>query len=132
MTQHGNQGDHVKNVATVYHQSPVDGGGIVERRRIFELVEARLHKRKLPGDVNDSTVAVKEFGIVARDGLGILMPRAVMVYLHAGGFLFGDLDSGDMNCRILAKRLGISVLNVEYHLAPEWKFPYGVEDALTE
>lgn len=135
----------------------LDKVGIVERRRIFEEVEAQLEKRTLPDDVNDDTVAVKEFSIDARDAFQILVrsyiplslsssnktkerygtvvegikgvERPVMVYLHAGGFLFGDLESGDMNCRVLAKRLQISVLNVGYRTAPEWKFPRGVEDA---
>ncbi|PVH90421.1 hypothetical protein DM02DRAFT_680512 [Periconia macrospinosa] len=54
--------------------------------------------------------------------------RPVLIYLHAGRFLFGDLDSGDMNCRILASRLQISVVNVGYRVAPQWKFPSAVED----
>lgn len=55
--------------------------------------------------------------------------RPVLVYLHAGGFLFGDLESGDLNCRVLAARLNISILNVGYRLAPKWPFPAGVNDA---
>lgn len=55
--------------------------------------------------------------------------RPLLVYLHAGGFLFGDLDSGDLNCRVLAAKLNIAVLNVGYRLAPKWPFPHGVNDS---
>ena len=89
---------------------------------------------------------MRTFAITARDGYQIpvrsYVPssaseseskpsshRPVLVYLHAGGFLFGDLESGDINCRTLAARLDISVLNVGYRLAPKWPFPYGLNDA---
>ena len=55
--------------------------------------------------------------------------RPLLVYLHSGGFLFGDLESGDLNCRTIAMRLNISVLNVSYRLAPKWPFPHGLNDS---
>lgn len=55
--------------------------------------------------------------------------RPVLVYLHLGGFLFGDLESGDLYCRVLASRLDLSILKVDYRLAPEWPFPHGVNDS---
>lgn len=51
------------------------------------------------------------------------------MYLHLGGFLFGDLESGDLYCRVLASRLDLSILKVDYRLAPEWPFPHGVNDS---
>ncbi|PQE17102.1 AB hydrolase superfamily protein [Rutstroemia sp. NJR-2017a BBW] len=113
--------------------------GIIERRQLFEKIEASIPPRKLPDDVKDDLITVRTFNITARDGYDIPVrsyvpnsteeSRAVLVYLHAGGFLFGDLESGDMNCRMLATRLNISVLNVGYRLAPKWPFPHGVNDS---
>lgn len=53
----------------------------------------------------------------------------LLVFLHGGGFVFGDLDTHDAPCRILCRHGGMHVLAVEYRLAPENKFPAPVEDA---
>ena len=57
-------------------------------------------------------------------GLGLL------VYLHGGGWLLGDLDSHDNVCRTLANRSGHAVLSVDYRLAPEHPFPAPLGDAI--
>ena len=55
----------------------------------------------------------------------------VMIYLHGGGWVTLDVDSFDGFCRFLAKEGHCQVLSVEYRLAPEYKFPAAIEDALT-
>jgi acetyl esterase len=57
--------------------------------------------------------------------------RALLVYFHGGGWTVGDLDSADNVCRYLASNSGVSVLSVDYRLAPEHRFPAAVEDAVT-
>lgn len=59
------------------------------------------------------------------DGEG---PLALLVFLHGGGWLFGDLDTHDAMHRILAQRSGCAVLAVGYRLAPEHPYPTGLED----
>jgi acetyl esterase len=57
------------------------------------------------------------------------LPRAgVIVHLHGGGFVFNDVEVHDAPCRRLANRTGMSVLSVDYRLAPEHPFPAAVED----
>jgi acetyl esterase len=55
----------------------------------------------------------------------------LLVYFHGGGWVVGDVDSADNVCRYLATHAGVSVLSVDYRLAPEHRFPAAVEDALT-
>jgi acetyl esterase len=55
----------------------------------------------------------------------------LLVYYHGGGWVLGSLDSHDALCRYLATRAGVRVLSIAYRLAPEHKFPAGVDDALT-
>lgn len=58
-------------------------------------------------------------------------PRPLLVYLHGGGFVTGDLDTHDTICRRLCRDADIHVLAVDYRLAPEHPFPAAVEDAVT-
>jgi len=57
-------------------------------------------------------------------------PLPLLVYLHGGGFVGGDLDTHDELCRLLATEAGAVVLSVAYRLAPEARFPAAVEDSL--
>src|SRR5688572_30248170 len=54
-----------------------------------------------------------------------------LVYFHGGGWVIGDLDTHDTLCRQLTAEAGISVVNVDYRLAPEHKFPAAADDAWT-
>ncbi len=52
----------------------------------------------------------------------------LVVMYHEGGWCMGDLTDEDLNCRLFARDLGAVCVNVEYRLAPEHKFPIGVND----
>jgi acetyl esterase len=54
-----------------------------------------------------------------------------LVFFHGGGFVIGNLDSHDVVCRKLADEGQLIVIAVDYRLAPEHKFPAGVEDVVT-
>ena len=56
-------------------------------------------------------------------------PPPLLVYLHGGGWVVGDLDIQDGLCRTLANRTGCALLSVDYRLAPEHPFPAAVEDS---
>lgn len=53
----------------------------------------------------------------------------VVVFLHGGGFVLGDLDSHDNVCTALANRAEALVFSVDYRLAPEHPFPAALEDS---
>jgi acetyl esterase len=57
---------------------------------------------------------------------GTILP--CLIYLHGGGWVIGDIAQYDQVCRRLANLAGCCVISVEYRLAPEHKFPAGVDD----
>jgi acetyl esterase/lipase len=54
----------------------------------------------------------------------------LIVYLHGGGWVAGDLETHDNVCRALARESAAKVLAVAYRQPPEHRFPVAVEDAV--
>jgi acetyl esterase len=55
----------------------------------------------------------------------------VFVYLHGGGWCYGNVETVDRVCRRIADRSGCAVLSVDYRLAPEHPHPAAMEDTET-
>lgn len=82
--------------------------------------------------------AIENKQITVRDGqqitIRLYLPEhaenlPVIIYYHGGGWVFGDLESADAGCRILADKAHAIVVSVNYRLAPEHPFPTPLHDA---
>ncbi|MEA2217430.1 MAG: acetyl esterase [Solirubrobacteraceae bacterium] len=60
----------------------------------------------------------------------VLEPRPLLVFLHGGMWVLGDLDTHDRLCRRIAAEAGVEVLAVDYRRAPEHPWPAAVDDAV--
>jgi len=76
---------------------------------------------KVPGPLGDIPVHV-----YTPEGKG---PFPVMVYYHGGGFVIADTKTYDASPRALAKGAKAIMVAVDYHQAPENKFPAAANDA---
>ncbi|MBX9616352.1 MAG: alpha/beta hydrolase [Caulobacteraceae bacterium] len=56
--------------------------------------------------------------------------RAIVVFLHGGAFVFGNLETHDAVCRRLALSSGLTLVAVDYRLAPEHPYPAAMDDAV--
>ena len=54
----------------------------------------------------------------------------VLIFYHGGGWVIGDLETHDPLCAEIARVLGMTVISVDYRLAPEHRFPAATEDCL--
>ena len=109
-------------------------GGPVSRERGINLRAFLYPKPKLPmGEVEHITIA----GVHGDINLRIIYPHAscvqgkvqnTLVYFHGGGFVVGDLDSHEMHAVRLANESHCIVVNVDYRLAPENRFPCAFDD----
>lgn len=83
--------------------------------------------RQIPGPGGEIPVRVytpqagQQAGAAARPGL---------VYFHGGGWVIGSVSIYDRECQEIAQKAGCVVVSVDYRLAPEHKFPAGVEDCV--
>lgn len=50
-----------------------------------------------------------------------------MVFIHGGGFVAGDIETVENQCKLLAQMSGGVVFSVDYPMAPEYPFPAGFE-----
>jgi acetyl esterase len=55
---------------------------------------------------------------------------ALVVFLHGGGWVIGDLATHDRACRLLASESRVPLLAVDYRRAPEHPWPAAVDDAV--
>jgi acetyl esterase len=62
-------------------------------------------------------------------GVPASTPLPALIFFHGGGWVIGDLETHDVLCRQLTAGAGISVVNVDYRLAPEHTFPAAIDDA---
>jgi len=107
---------------------------------LSEPAALRLEQRRAAAIAGGSPVAVGAVAELEIDGgAGKIRARhyapalgdgaPLLVFLHGGGFVFGDLDTHDAPCRMLCRHGGMHVLAVDYRLAPEHPFPAALEDA---
>ena len=80
--------------------------------------------RAIPGPDGDIPVRV----YTPRDVGGEKLP--VLVVYHGGGWVIGNLETHDNQCRYLSNEADMIVVAVDYRLAPEHKFPAGVNDCI--
>lgn len=57
-------------------------------------------------------------------------PAPLLLYFHGGGWVIGDLETHDSLCAEIARLSGLTVVAVDYRLAPETRFPGATEDCL--
>lgn len=53
---------------------------------------------------------------------------SVIIFFHGGGWVAGSIDSYDGVCSDMASMTGRTVISADYRLAPEHRFPAGLED----
>ena len=57
-------------------------------------------------------------------------PLPYVMFFHGGGFMLGTLETHDSLCRQLALRSGVTIVAVEFRLAPEHRGPAASDDCL--
>ena len=115
------------------NEVPVEVMAPDEARRTWKADMAPLAGKKQPvASVEDLSLpgpaGPLAFRLYRPEAAGANKPP-LLIYLHGGGWIRGDLDTHDDVCRYLCRHAGVVVASVAYRLAPEAKFPAPVDDA---
>ena len=55
-------------------------------------------------------------------------PTPLLLWLHGGGYVIGTPEMDDLDCAGFVRELGLTVVSVDYRLAPFHPFPAGLDD----
>ena len=107
-------------------------GGLAEQRAAYAPRAAKLGGTpepvaevldlELPGEATLPARAYRPAEALDADA------SPVILWLHGGGWILGDLEGIDRVCRSLANASGALVVALDYRLAPEHPFPAAVRD----
>lgn len=56
--------------------------------------------------------------------------RRLFLYVHGGGYVYGGGDASLAEAILIASRVGIAVLSVDYRMPPQHPFPAAVDDVV--
>lgn len=101
---------------------------------LIRLLISLIPARKAPEDVS-----IKNIKINNKDGHAALRLRIyqpanpasatpVLIWMHGGGYIIGKPEMEDALCIQFVRELGISIVSVDYRLAPKHPFPAGLDD----
>ncbi|KAI0057883.1 alpha/beta-hydrolase [Artomyces pyxidatus] len=82
----------------------------------------RVEDHKVPSDSGGIRVRV----VIPAGGAEATYP--LVVWIHGGGWVVGNIDQDDYFTRVLSVELQATIVNVEYRLAPQNPFPAGLND----
>ena len=98
-----------------------------EMYRAMASIEARVDvegvdDRSVSGPHGDVPVRIYTPAEAADAGRGVLL------WIHGGGWVIGDIDTADPTARLLAQGSGCVVVSVDYRLSPEHRAPVALDD----
>ena len=101
---------------------------------LIRLLISSMPAPKAPEDVSIKNIKIDNKDRSAKIRVRIYQPahRAntapVLLWMHGGGHIIGKPEMEDTICIQFVRELGISIVSVDYRLAPKHPFPAGLED----
>jgi len=91
-------------------------------RQIIDQGSLKITEQKCPVQGGEITIRIFEPGEKTKE------LRPVYINFHGGGWVFGGLATDNDFCKRLSHEVGVVCFDVDYRLAPEFKFPIPVDD----
>ncbi|MCF6388041.1 alpha/beta hydrolase [Mycobacterium sp. MBM] len=101
---------------------------------LLPTVRASLNRRRAESAARTDTAGMDIEDMVAGADVPVRIYRGgvggVLVYCHSGAFVLGNLDTDHLQCVELARRAAVTVVSVDYRLAPQHPYPAAIDDAV--
>jgi len=117
----GQSGMDLSNPSEARILSDRMSAAMVNQRTEFKGVISK--DRKIPGIPGAPELDIRIYEAEKRVGL-----TPVLLWIHGGGYVVGDMELDDLLCRQLALKGECVVTQVNYRLAPEYPYPVPLED----
>lgn len=116
---------------------PTEGNGsIVDQRRALQTAMRPLvaplsdHRAPNLATVDDRTIAATTGDLRVRVYVPVGRgPFPALVYFHGGAWWLGSIEMADLTCRDRAAAARCVIVSVDYHLAPEHRYPVALRDS---
>ena len=98
-------------------------------KKISEFEDSDIEVRDLhiPTADKNRNIALRLYG--AKDQSN-KRHRPCLIYVHGGGMIMGNLDTGNLNCFEFVRKLDILVISIEYQKSPEFPYPAAINDCV--
>ena len=98
-------------------------------KKISEFEDSDVEARDLRAPTADKNrnIALRLYGAKKQSGKE---RKACLIYIHGGGMIMGNLDTGNLNCFEFARRLDVLVISIEYQKSPEFPYPAAINDCV--
>ena len=114
------------------------GDPVTLRAGLADMAQAMAQAGLVPAP--DARVSRRDVSVPGPDGappvpVRIYEPEGwttggpVILHIHGGAFVIGNLDQDDASCERMALGSGLPVVSVDYRLAPEHPFPAPADDS---
>lgn len=115
-------------------QPPIEQTTVIEARAVYDTFMLEMGGRAAPiGEMVDRTIEGPAGRLrirIYRPAGTVVRPLPAILYFHGGGWVMGSLEGYDLVYRYFCARAGSALVAVDYRLAPEHKFPAGIDDAV--
>ncbi|MCD7817996.1 MAG: alpha/beta hydrolase, partial [Lachnospiraceae bacterium] len=122
---------------TILHALSYGGIEVEASRRLADLKKLdpiRIFHRKLDVEVfnGDYKIPIRLYfpseETMKENRTKEAVPESVLLFFHGGGWVTESVENYDRVCARMAQATGCMVVSVEYRLAPEHRFPVGLQD----
>ncbi len=118
----------VDKVENFFPDNSAQADAAEQRRRYDALCHAFDRQRPAGVAVEDRRIAGRDGPIPIRIYRPLSGGDACLIYFHGGGWVVGGLDSHDGVCAEIAEQCNVTVVAVDYRLAPEHMYPAAHDD----
>lgn len=80
--------------------------------------------------VKTKDITLQNFGLRIYTPPDATESQTVGIYFHGGGWALGSVEQEDAICRLISKHHKMTVVSVEYRLAPKHRYPAALDDCV--